>query len=702
MRILFLLSIVSSSFVIANSPFIMIRPQGAHTERELAGWLHHTHLNDAESNYGTVSLMPIYSKSFHSQQLAKCLFGNDLLGCDCRAIKISGSGVAGRDATKEWLADYFGLPRDYQSTISFAPRIENIIVDFNSYFGLDELYKGLFIKIHAPIVYTKWNLHFTEDIHDKGSANHHPGYFNGCITLGTGNTTQVQAMNPKINVTTYSNAYGIPRSSLLNSFSAYAYKQKTPALGSTNCQLPKQTATVASGATTIDTTLVNVTTPAITFNPLRNAQFACPGCDDLSKFGIADVNITFGWNALLNHHSHVGLGIQLTLPTGNRPQGKTVFEPIIGNGKHVAFGGLFTARTTMWETEDEKQKLFLSVDCNITHLFGAKQQRTFDLINKPNSRYMLAQKMKSPATQLTGGTTAGASPTTTKVPSAQFAHEFTPVANLTTFNTRVSIGVQTDTVFMMSYQHGDFVWDIGYNLWTRSCEKIKLQCNKNNTLADGKTWALKGDAQVYGYAGTTAPSNTTLDPLIVSLSGTQSAATIHAGANGYTSIDTTVGTPRPTTNPGVNFPLYAVNATTPAQVINDNPNIGGVNIINPLTGGNFMAQQVQTSVDPVFLSVSDIDVDGARTKGLSHTVFTNIIYTWVGRKEHCDPYIGGGIEGEFHAKNNRSKNKSCNISSCNSSARSSSSSSCKNACSSCNYCGVSQWSVWIKGGVSFN
>jgi len=703
-RILFLFSIIlAPQTILANSPLITPRSQGAHLEREMSGWVPHTHL-DVGHTYGTVALLTNYSKSFYSHRLTEYLFGSDLVGCDsnCRSINISGSGVAGRNNSKDWLADYFGLPRDYQSTISFAPRIESTNVQFQSFFGFECPRRGnFFLKVDLPIVYTKWNLHMIENIGNAGSANYQPGYFNGCITLGSSNPGTV---------TTYPNAYGVARGNLVNSFSAYACSKAVPNLGTSGgtCSLPQQTSTTA-------TTLATVTAPGVTFDPLIHAQLACPGCNSLTKVGIADIHITFGWNAWQRDLDHVGFGLYVVIPTGNRPEGVYAFEPILGNGRHWELGFHFTSRGQLWSTEDEKQKLFLSVDSTISHLFGAKQKRTFDLVGKPNSRYMLAEKMQSTVTNLGGNATPGTLDPAT-VLTAQFAGEFNPVANLTTLPVSVSMGIQADTVFMLSYQHGDFIWDLGYNLWVRSCEKIKLKCENNNPLADGKTWALKGDAQVYGYVGQTA--STTLTPGIIPLSATQSNATIHGGTNGYTGIDPYSGSLslNPIQNPGVDNPLYAITtALSPNTFIADNPNISGVDITNPFTTGQtFQSRQVQTSVNPLFLSTSSIDINAARTKGLSNTLFTNIMYTWVGRRDHCDPYIGGGVEGEFHARAKqqcKSKSSCCSSSSisttcckksCCNSPRSSSSSSCSPSCGGCNYAGLSQWSVWIKGGVSFD
>src|SRR5690606_28288426 len=103
--------------------------------------------------------------------------------------------------------------------------------------------------------------------------------------------------------------------------------------------------------------------------------------------------------------------------------------------------------------------------------------RTFDLIGKPNSRYMLAEKVnKRPAVNLFGNTDpdAGALGTVTAA-VAQFNAEYSPVANFTTLPVDVSIGVQGDVVAMLNYTSRGFSWDLGYNYWGMSHEHIELR-----------------------------------------------------------------------------------------------------------------------------------------------------------------------------------------------------------------------------------
>ena len=112
-----------------------------------------------------------------------------------------------------------------------------------------------------------------------------------------------------------------------------------------------------------------------------------------------------------------------------------------------------------------------------------------------------------------------------------------------------------------------------------------------------------------------------------------------------------------------------------------------------------------TSRDPVILSIADIDIEGSQTKGLSNKIFTHFSYAWLDN-EDWTPYIGIGAEIEFAQQNGDCNKPSCNTNPC--AANSCSGGSCftTSGCSTCDTdcmrCGISQWGVWIKGGISFN
>ena len=196
-------------------------------------------------------------------------------------------------------------------------------------------------------------------------------------------------------------------------------------------------------------------------------------------------------------------------------------------------------------------------------------------------------------------------------------------------------------------------------------------------------------------------------------------------------------------NPGIDNPTDAWDQAT-----------NGRALVTHIVNTNVW-DQVETSLQPVLLSENDIDTNAARTSGISNKVFGNIGYIW----SECNcwtPYLGIGGEAEFGQRGcydksckkscgkscdkdcnkscntscntgcntscntscNTGCNTSCNTSSCNTSCNTGCNTSCNStntSCSPCNSsccdsfsnkccqkCSLSQWGVWIKGGVSFN
>jgi len=416
------------------TPHFMMRSQGVDAARHMVGMVPHTFLLDYDTFYSAFAITPAYNRTFKSSAINECLFGSDT---DCKTITISGSQVTDRSAT-DWLADYFYLPTDFQSTIRFKPVIDNFTFDLQWFFGLDEWYKGLYLQLYAPIVHSRWDLNFCERVINPGTDDHAPGYFNG-------------------------NATGIPRNELLNSFSEFA-----------------------CGYTIKPTT----TLQPVIYQPLDKAQIKQK---KHIRTRVADVRATLGWNAILNENGRFALQLQGAAPTGNKPEGEIFFESIVGNGYHWEFGAGISGHYIGYRNEDTDAHCGIYFDATITHLFAKRHTRTFDLFGKPFSRYMLAEKMSSQVSDLKGGDTAG----TAVAPTYQFTNQIAPLANLTTVQIDAQVSVQVDLVVMLNHTHGNWSYDVGYNFWYRGCDSFSRipECEPlfNNT------WALKGDAHVFGF-----------------------------------------------------------------------------------------------------------------------------------------------------------------------------------------------------------
>lgn len=615
--ILFILPIKMSAYVV--TPFYSIRSQGVDAARELAGWTQHVNLFDIERMYGSISLTPEYTRSFSPRNINQSLFNQCT---DTATIVVSGSQTTGR-TSNDWLADYFYLPPDFVSYLKFNPLIDNFIFDINCYFGLDEWVNGLFVRVHLPVVRTHWTLDFVETVSSPGTKGYEAGYF---------------APEP------------IMRNGLLNSFTEYA-SGKSP-MGRSGTIM----------------------------NPLRFAKIenSCTGCGtNDTKTRLAELQAVIGWNFLQDENYHFGVGLRMAAPTGSRVDGEYLFEPLAGNGRHWELGAQVTTHVMLWRSNDEANSLGFYCDANVTHLFNAQQTRTFDLKDKPLSRYMLAEKLGSPIAGLAGGINSG-----TALPTAQFQKEFTPVANITTADILVNADIQGDIAAQLTYVHGRFAFDLGYNFWARSCEKFEPLCP--GTCPPGliifeNTWALKGDAYVVGYVdGTTTP---------VALSATQSEATINSGTNfpakGIGDSSTALADGR--VNPNIDNPQNAFN---------------GLNSNDPLVATPGGMDATRTSIQPIFISQAAVNELGV--KGLSNKVYAHFSYQWIDNEDTV-PYIGIGGFAEFGSPfgscatcsqdelaaqcANTSANQSCN------------NASCGNACTKAS---ISQWGVWLKCGLSFS
>lgn len=323
----------------------------------------------------------------------------NLFGCfylqNCSSLSITGSSVVDR-GEKDLLANWFYLPNDYEGTISFAPSIQNVNVDLNLYWGMDKWARGLYFRMHAPITWSEWNLNARFNTSESG-------------TLVNGDTTY------------------------LSSAEDFFCKEG-----------------VLTGVG-LGTTLVH---------PLTSARFCGCACDgNRSITRLADIQADLGWDFLRRQNGYLGLFVRGVAPTGNRPTGKWLFEPIIGNGHHWELGGGLSASGIFWRNSDEDKHCGLYIEANITHLFNALQQRVFDLKGMPLSRYMTARKLNLP--------------------------EMAPVANLTATSINSSIAVQADIVAMFNVTLGNFTLDAGYNFWTTTREILRCSHLSDNCYGKG-------------------------------------------------------------------------------------------------------------------------------------------------------------------------------------------------------------------------
>ena len=107
-----------------------------------------------------------------------------------------------------------------------------------------------------------------------------------------------------------------------------------------------------------------------------------------SKTGVSDVEIRIGRDSLREAAVRYGGFFGVIAPTGNRPQAKYLFEPIVGRDHH--WGIIWGSQSTfdLWENETATSHIKLNIDINNSYLFEGDERRSFDLRDKSWSRYM--------------------------------------------------------------------------------------------------------------------------------------------------------------------------------------------------------------------------------------------------------------------------------------------------------------------------
>jgi len=580
-RALFWASIISIE-LLAFGPksFLGTRSQSVDAYFELAGWERAINTSGKDGCEPVFSVAVRYSRSTDHEKMARILF-------DSSSVVFSGSRVPNREK-QDILADYFGLPNTFKSAVCFNPIITTFCMDFSWYHDLSCLAPGLYYRIHAPIAHTKWDLNLSERI------------INPAVAYNKGEP--VPAAHP-------AGYLGADRILLSD--------------------IPKSVESALQGK--------------LLFGDIREPLLYGKVFGRQTLTRIADVHCAVGWNFLLSDWYHVGCNARLVVPFGNRTSAEFLFEPIVGDNAHWGAGVGFTSHVDLWYGRDEQHAIALYVDANVTHLFSARQRRSFDLItNGRGSRYMLLTDNGSPAHNLFFTNTGNVGGIRAHM---QYQRKLVPAINKTTFDIMVSIAIQTDIAIKCAYIHHNFEWDIGYGLWTRSKER-GVRCQR----LEENRFGIKGDAQLYGF------DNIPVPPAAYSLNVTQSQATIQGG-QGAGNFEPG----REYANINSDSAQQAFGDTVPfEQLTISDANALGVNRL-----------KIGASADPVFLKDTDIDIrSGLSACAITHTFFSHINYSWRGYVCYT-PYIGIGAMVEI---------ASCDIKNNN---------------------GYGQWGMWLKGGIAY-
>jgi hypothetical protein len=216
-----------------------------------------------------------------------------------------------------------------------------------------------------------------------------------------------------------------------------------------------------------------------------------------STYGIADIQLSIGWNIHNDLSKRIGIYVKNVLPTGTKIDPlywQYTFSPIIGNGNHFELGGGINGFFNCYESD---QNIFrIAYDGYVTHAFQTQQFRICDDMNKPMSRYALLKELTY-------------NPNVTDTFTADIYAYNKVLKSLGDVNNKyidVAIDLQGEAIVDLIYCHKNWEAGLGYNFMGQTKETMK-ECNENIFFDQSK---------FYGYhllSGTTSiafvPANDT-------------------------------------------------------------------------------------------------------------------------------------------------------------------------------------------------
>lgn len=196
-------------------------------------------------------------------------------------------------------------------------------------------------------------------------------------------------------------------------------------------------------------------------------------CGTRTKTGLDDIQVKALYNFYKNDCMSWDIYGLLGIPTGKGSKARYLFEPLVGS-KHVQLG---LGTDGYWNIhENECGAWSLRGEAKYRYGFEGKEYRSFDLKkNGQWSRYML------------------------------FVNEFDkfsffPAINDLTFKAYVTPRSSFDLYLATQCQHQSWNFELGYDLWYRSAEKITLPCE----LARVAVADLRGIAEQDPHSASTA------------------------------------------------------------------------------------------------------------------------------------------------------------------------------------------------------
>ncbi len=192
-----------------------------------------------------------------------------------------------------------------------------------------------------------------------------------------------------------------------------------------------------------------------------NSNSSC----NTTKTSVAGAELRLGYQILDCENYNWDGWFGVVLPSGNTPKGIRVFEPIVGYNNHWGIETGTSFDVVFWEHDCEDRNFVFAFDCHGLYLFNKTEVRSFDLKNKPWSRYMQMYASKEQAQEAANSAD----------PNTQLRLGV-PGINVLTQCVRVKPHFSRTFNWGFIYNHCQFRGELGYNFYAREAECVELEC----------------------------------------------------------------------------------------------------------------------------------------------------------------------------------------------------------------------------------
>lgn len=384
--------------------FFSFRPQDSDSSRRILGWFNENYRVELfKSDIKSVlTISPQYTRSFNTQGLAQWFFFNGSKSMtvgipdENKSFDIDGSQIGLSMGTV--YDPYIGadvLNPGKIGSVWAKPLVENYIIDLDYWVDLSDWYDGLWMRFELPVVCMKTNM----NMRAKGRGVRTDPYPFGLFSLD---------------------------STTLDAHGDQACSQTLVPYDSILCALEGNQGWGA-------------------VEPLKSGKFSTKS---LTQWGAAGLHFDLGYDLIDIMPYYLAGSLHVVFPTGTRPKGTYVLEPVIGANKSWQLGATLIAH---YVKPFDYNELGIYIYAVGTHLFRSKQERVFSLLNNgPGSQLLILKQFNATDTELLSAPRE---------------------ANIFCGETKIGSSIMFDGSVMFEYSQKKFVADIGYNFWVRTKER---------------------------------------------------------------------------------------------------------------------------------------------------------------------------------------------------------------------------------------